>query len=591
MSFDERDMYFTINVVLEKNSSPLVAPHDCDHRSRHPGMQTLPLTSPPLSQLDIRYETLANTRTGLALDPASGHLYDAISGQAWKGVVALRTDEPAADPRYRLSIPPSQFFDLAKQHFAELKAAVFPDAGLERDLRTNDKLRARLQAIRLARLENAEKDSGISIPTLELKLAAVQKEYDDLRSEPVAVRDEQLSQRIDDLSTTIHQKQLQNIAMRQDLQRLERETTYAVTQSKSEALIEPLQRQLALLKDQLEKYGTGMAHLDQLEEQSRAFRLRATENAKERERVLKQSGYLPPSLVPSVEVQLGGPPRTPTTPGAARTPGREAMIDQAIAEAIGDRQDSFLLDSLVTIGESDVKQLEQKHDAPNPPPGGDPQLVPTLDFVSLSAIEYLVSIENQPMGRIGVVYLTGDQLINRELRYQTNLPVLAGPEDKRNLYDITIIAPSLEVIRKGPETDYLALESAIQVKPAVFFGVPNIRDDEKKEYLFDRIPSAILSQIWGHEFELYRANLPGQPHAVALDVLVIDVTVLRTKNLLTLENQSDFATSLVGHFQGYVRRIVLSTKARGPSEAVKFRTPARSSPLPPLTPVWQNRTI
>ncbi len=552
--------------------------------------------APPtsLTPLDIRYETLANTRTGLALDPASGRLYDAISGQPWTGVAALRTDEPASDPRYRLPIPTTQFFDLAKQHFPLLKAAVFPDAGLERDLHTNDKLRARLQAIRLARLENAEKDSAVSIPTLELKLAAVQKEYDDLRSEPVAVRDEQLSQRIDDLATTIHQKQLQNIAMRQDLQRLERETTYAVTQSKSEALIEPLNRQIALLKDQLEKYGTGMSHLDQLEEQARAFRLRATENAKERERVLKQSGYLPPSLVPSVEVQLGGPPRTPT-PGADRTlaatPSREAAIDEAIAEAIGGRQESFLLDSLVTIGESDVKDREQKHDAPNPPPGGDPQLVPTLDFVHLSAIEYLVSVENQPLGRIGIVYLTGDQLINRELRYQTNLPVLAGPEDKRNLYDVTIIAPSLEVIRKGPETLYQALESAIQVKPAVFFGVPNIRDDEKAEYLFDRIPGAILSQIWGHEFELNRANLPGHPHAVALDVLVIDVTVLRTKNLLTLENQSDFATSLIGHFQGYVRRIVLSTKARGPSEAVKFRTPARSSPLPPLTPVWRNGTI
>lgn len=509
-------------------------------------------------------------------------------------MAALRTDEPASDPRYRLPIPTAQFFDLAKQHFAEFKAAVFPDAGLERDLHTNDKLRARLHAIRLARLENAEKDSAISIPTLELKLTAVQKEFDDLRSEPVAVRDEQLSQRIDDLATTIHQKQLQNIAMRQDLQRLERETTYAVTQSKSEALIEPLNRQLALLKDQLEKYGTGMSHLDQLEEQARAFRLRATENAKERERVLKQSGYLPPSLVPSVEVQLGGgQPRTPvaTTPATPGTPSREAAIDEAIAEAIGNRQDSFLLDSLVTIGESDVKEREQKHDAPNPPPGGDPQLVPTLDFVPLSAIEYLVSVENQPLGRIGVVYLTGDQLINRELRYQTNLPVLAGPEDKRNLYDVTIIAPSLEVIRKGPQTLYQALESAIQVKPAVFFGVPNIRDDEKAEYLFDRIPGAILSQIWGHEFELNRVNLPGQPYAVALDVLVIDVTVLRTKNLLTLENQSDFATSLIGHFQGYVRRLVLSTKARGPSEAVKFRTPARSSPLPPLTPVWRNRTI
>lgn len=539
---------------------------------------------PGLKPLEIRYESLGgNSRRGLSVNPASGQLFDSILGKEWKGVVALRAEEiptAATDARHALPIPTDRFFDLATKNFALFKAALQPQSNLEQELRLNEKLRNRLQSIQLGRLADAENDPAIPTDALELKVAEMRKEYDDLRTEPMAAETEALTRRIDELSTIIHQKQLQNIAMRQDIPRLQKDTSFAITQSKSEALIQPLQRQIDDLTAQLARYKRGVDYLDKLEFQTSIYRNNATENLKIREKVLATSKYLPPSLVPETVVDIGANEtafslRSKQNAMALRQ--RELDIDHTIAAAVANQAEAYVREVVHTVSNPPV-HVHAAHRG----------VSDSSIRQNMSAMEFLASQQTDAIGEVALVYLTADRLMTPELRYQTNLAVLLGNQNAEpNLYDTSIVAPYLEVIRSGPETLYTDLQYPVRVIPAVFIGLPSIRETDHAAFMTTGLGQLVKFLIWNtDQFDQYRFGLPGQQRqaearARTVDTLVVDASMLEARGMFSdAQTIETFATNFAATIgQGDARRIVFCFKNKTPRNMANFNDVAAPPPF------------
>lgn len=468
--------------------------------------------------LEVRYTDARTQETkGLVLDTTNKQLLDSATRRPWNGVAAIRQPRPALSS---LPVTVDDFVSMARANEAVLRQAISssgePEATVERQLRENEKLRARLEAMRAARTANAAENDSIPLDVLEAKVKEAQDELKAVQNESLVIKTVELEKEEERLETLVHEKQLQNIALKKDTARVINDASFASIQSASESLTGPLEKSIKGLEADIAKQKQALAYLDELESRTKTLRSEVLEDQGLRDYALAKTGYVAPASRPTI-------PDLDLRATAANDYDFEASRWGAIEKRKIELNELFQQGGEEPLNDASIEIVYTTiaSQAPGAPIRWlNDGVRATVSVTEKAGLAYIVSRSANLPAPILFIPLLAETINEEDLMYQTDLLAIRSrvPNQNPSTNDKTFVAENVQVLRNTLQETFSDLEINVTLDRVIMAGVPPIREFNREAFLQEKF----------FQFLSVEDVLPENLHRRA-EVVVIDATVFRRR--------------------------------------------------------------